>query len=460
MRKRGWTVLCQGAKPEVMKISVFGTGYVGLVTGVCFAEMGNSVICADIDQKKVGLLRDGASPIYEPGLDDLLKENIKQERLSFTTDLKSAVEASEFLFIGVGTPPAADGSADLTAVLSVAKTIGDTMTTSKVVVNKSTVPVGTQKKVKEVIGDRLRARGLKIDFDVVSNPEFLREGVAVEDCLKPARIVIGTESDTAEKQMRKLYDPFLKNGNPLIAMTPESSEMTKYCANAMLAARISIMNEFSRLCEKVGANVEEVRRGIGSDPRIGPQFLFAGVGYGGSCFPKDVQALVQVGAQYQESLDILKSVESTNAFQRSRFLETIRRAVGGSLKGKKIAQWGVAFKPGTDDIREAPAMDLMKAYLGEGAQVMAYDPVAQENALQELKSPATLSFFKNQYDALKEADVLVITTEWKSFREPDFNKMKSTMKAAVICDGRNIYRPSDMKEAGFKYYSVGRAPVI
>lgn len=439
-----------------MKISVFGTGYVGLVTGVCFAEMGNDVICADIDPEKVRLLKDGVSPIYEPGLDQILKGNIEQKRISFTTDLNSAVHASDFLFIGVGTPPADDGGADLSAVYKVAKTIGSTMTTSKIIVNKSTVPVGTQKKVTQIIRDELKTRKLNLEFDVVSNPEFLREGVAVEDCLKPARVVVGCESATAEQQMRKLYDPFLKSGNPLIAMTPESSEMTKYCANAMLAARISIMNEFSRLCEKVGADIEQVRKGIGSDSRIGPQFLFAGVGYGGSCFPKDVQALIHTGQKFDESLGILKSVEATNAFQKQRFLNRVRQAVGGSFKGIKIAHWGVAFKPGTDDIREAPAMEMLKVYLQEGAQVSAYDPVAQKNALSELGQPKGLQFFENQYETLEGASALVITTEWKSFREPDFAKIKGLLKSPVICDGRNLYRPADLKDMGFTYISVGR----
>lgn len=439
-----------------MKISVFGTGYVGLVTGVCFAEMGNDVICADIDANKIKLLKDGISPIYEPGLDALLKSNIEQKRIQFTTDLKSAVESSDFLFIGVGTPPAEDGGADLSAVHKVAESIGAFMNSRKIVVNKSTVPVGTQKAVAKVIAGALQKRNAKFEFDVVSNPEFLREGVAVDDCLKPSRVVVGCETEYAEKQMRKLYDPFLKNGNPLLAMTPESSEMTKYCANAMLAARISIMNEFSRLCEKVGADIEEVRKGIGSDSRIGPQFLFAGVGYGGSCFPKDVQALIYTGGKYDENLEILKSVEKTNAFQKERFLQRIAKALGGNLKGHKVAQWGVAFKPGTDDIREAPALDLIKGYLSAGAEVVAYDTVAQKNALEELGNPKGLCFVENQYEALKDASALVITTEWKSFREPDFARIKSLMKRPLICDGRNLYRPSEMKELGFEYISIGR----
>lgn len=439
-----------------MKISVFGTGYVGLVTGVCFAEMGNDVICADIDLGKIKRLRDGISPIYEPGLDQILKANIDQKRISFTEDIEQAVQDSDFLFIGVGTPSAQDGSADLSAVYKVAETIGATMTQRKIIVNKSTVPVGTQKKVSEIISRELKARNLSIDFDVVSNPEFLREGVAVEDCLKPARVVVGCESAYAEQQMKKLYDPFLKSGNPFLAMSPESSEMTKYCANAMLAARISIMNEFSRLCEKVGADIEQVRKGLGSDSRIGPQFLFAGVGYGGSCFPKDVQALIHTAQQNNESLEILKSVESANKKQKLRFLNRVKAAVGGSFKGVKIAHWGVAFKPGTDDIREAPAMEMLQAYLEGGAEVVAFDPIAQKNALAELGEPKNLKFVDNQYEALQGASALVITTEWKSFREPDFVKIKSLLKAPLICDGRNLYRPSDLKEMGFNYISIGR----
>lgn len=440
-----------------MKISVFGTGYVGLVTGVCFAEMGNDVICADIDADKVRGLQDGISPIYEPGLDQILKANIEQKRITFTTDLNKAVQASDFLFIGVGTPPAEDGSADLSAVFKVAKTIGSTMASPKIIVNKSTVPVGTQKKVAEIVRAELKTRNLKIDFDVVSNPEFLREGVAVEDCLKPARVVVGCESPVAEEQMRRLYEPFLKSGNPILIMSPESSEMTKYCANAMLAARISIMNEFSRLCEKVNADIEQIRKGIGSDSRIGPQFLFAGVGYGGSCFPKDVQALIHTGKLHDESLEILKAVESANQKQKSRFLAKVRDSVGGSFKGVKVAHWGVAFKPGTDDIREAPAMEMLKAYLDEGAEVVAFDPVAQKNALQELGNPSNLRFVENQYEALQGASALVITTEWKSFREPDFVKIKSLLKTPLICDGRNLYRTKDLKEMGFTYISIGRS---
>lgn len=441
-----------------MKISVFGTGYVGLVTGVCFAEMGNDVICADIDPRKIEMLKDARSPIYEPGLDQLLKANLTGGRLDFTTDLNAAIQASDLLFIAVGTPSDEKGAADLTAVHAVAKKIGEQIQDDKVVVNKSTVPVGTQKLVKTLISQELKKRKLDVKFDVVSNPEFLREGSAIEDCLKPQRVVIGCDSENAEKKMRKLYEPFLKSGNPLLVMDPASSEMTKYAANSMLAAKITMMNEFSRVCEKVGADIESVRRGLGSDPRIGQQFIFAGVGYGGSCFPKDVSALIHSGEQVDESMDMLRAVHKVNAEQRQRFLKKIRHACGGSFAGLKIAQWGVAFKPGTDDVREAPAMDLMAAFLEEGAEVVAYDPVAAEQAKKVLHSPK-LRFVDNQYSTLEGASVLVITTEWKSFREPNFQKMKSLMKRPMICDGRNIYNPQEMQELGFAYHSIGRASV-
>jgi UDPglucose 6-dehydrogenase len=439
-----------------MKISVFGTGYVGLVTGVCFAEMGNQVICADVDQKKINKLKDGISPIYEPGLDDLVTNNIKAKRITFTTDLKHAVEESDVVFIAVGTPSDVDGSADLKYVLQVAETIGTHLNGYKVVINKSTVPVGTQKLVKDKIAEVLKYRAAKIDYDVVSNPEFLREGCAIEDALKPNRVVVGCESDKAADVMRRLYEPFLKSGNPLLVMDPLSSEMTKYAANSMLATKISLMNEFSRVCEKVGADIEQVRRGIGTDFRIGPHFIFAGVGYGGSCFPKDVKALIKAGSNADEDMDILEAVEKVNQVQRENFFYKVRKAAGGHLSGQKIALWGVAFKPGTDDIREAPALYLIEKFLAEGATVSAYDPVAAENAREHFKADKSLTFKEDQYDVLDGASVLVVATEWKSFREPDYARMKAAMKKAVICDGRNIYNPRDIKGTGFKYYSVGR----
>ena len=443
-----------------MKISVFGTGYVGLVTGLCFAEMGNEVVCVDVDAAKVKQLTEGVPTIYESGLDGMLKSNLQAQRIQFTTDSASAIRASDLLFIAVGTPSDEDGSADLKYVLQVAETIGRHMDGRKVIVNKSTVPVGTQKKVKKVVAEALSARGVAFEFDVVSNPEFLREGMAVEDCLKPNRVVVGLETVWAEKLMRQLYEPFLKSGNPILVMDPESSEMTKYAANAMLATKISLMNEFSRICEKVGADIENVRRGIGTDFRIGPHFIFAGVGYGGSCFPKDVKALIHIGADNKEPTDLLNAVKQVNDEQRARFIEKVRVACGGSFKGLKIAHWGVAFKPGTDDIREAPALDLIEAYLNEGAsEVRVYDPIASEHAVAHFKNHSALRFVPQQYDALEGASVLVISTEWKSFREPNFDKIKALMKTAIICDGRNIYSREVMKEAGIRYISVGRPDV-
>lgn len=438
-----------------MQISVFGTGYVGLVTGVCFAEMGNDVTCADIDKNKIAKLNDGISPIYEPGLDDLITNNIKARRIQFTTDLKSSVEKSDLLFIAVGTPSDVDGSADLKYVLSVAETIAEHMQGYKLIVTKSTVPVGTYLKVKERVQATLKKRGVKFEFDVCSNPEFLREGAAIEDCLKPSRVVVGVESEKAATTLKRLYDPFLKNGNPIMVMDPLSSEMTKYAANAMLATKISLMNEFSRLCDKVGADIENVRRGIGSDPRIGPHFIYAGVGYGGSCFPKDVRALIHTGREKDERLEILESVEAVNQLQRKNFFGKMKTKLG-SLNGKTIGVWGIAFKPGTDDIREAPAIDLIDWIMKEGGTVKAYDPVAAENAKEHFNNSKTLSFHSDQYDCLSGADALLIVTEWKSFREPNFKKMKELMKKALIFDGRNIYQADQMREAAIEYVSVGR----
>ncbi len=438
-----------------MQISVFGTGYVGLVTGVCFAEMGNDVLCADIDKNKIAKLNDGISPIYEPGLDDLITDNLKGKRIQFTTDLKAAVEKSDLIFIAVGTPSDVDGSADMKYVLSVAETIGEHMQGYKLVVTKSTVPVGTYKKVKATISEALKKRGKNFEFDVASNPEFLREGAAIEDCLKPSRVVVGVESEKAALTLKRLYDPFLKSGNPFLVMDPPSSEMMKYAANAMLATKISLMNEFSRLCEKVGANIEHVRRGIGSDPRIGPHFIYAGVGYGGSCFPKDVRALIHMGKEHEAKMEILGSIEDGNQNQRKTFYSKVQKKLG-SLSGKKVAVWGVAFKPGTDDIREAPAVDLIDWMMKDGATVQAFDPVAAENAKKHFSDSDKLHFYSDQYLCLKDADALVIVTEWKSFREPNFKKMRELMKKPVVIDGRNIYELDIMKEMEFDYMSVGR----
>jgi UDPglucose 6-dehydrogenase len=442
-----------------MKISVFGTGYVGLVTGVCFAEMGNEITCVDIDPKKVAMLKEGKSPIFEPGLDELITNNNKAERLRFTTDSQVATESSDLLFIAVGTPMDVDGSADLKYVLQVAETIATHMNRSKIVVTKSTVPVGTCEKIREVIAKTLKKRGVNFTVDLVSNPEFLREGAAIEDCLKPARVVIGCESKHAEEMMARLYEPFLKNGNPMLVMDLLSSEMTKYAANAMLATRISLMNEFSRVCDKVGADIEHVRRGIGSDNRIGQHFIFAGIGYGGSCFPKDVRALIKAGHDQGERLNILEAVEEANELQRQNFIQKMKSQTGEKLQGQTIGVWGIAFKPGTDDIRDAPSLDLIESFLKSGATVKVYDPVAAENAKEHFGNNPNLHFCADQYSVLQDASALAIVTEWKSFKEPNFEKMRSLMKRPLIFDGRNLFSLKLMKEMKFQYFSIGRKPI-
>lgn len=439
-----------------MKISVFGTGYVGLVSGVCFAEMGNSVLCVDIDENKIASLKKGLSPIYEPGLDQLLVSNYKAERIGFTTNAKEAISGSDIIFIAVGTPPFEDGSADLQYVLKVAETIAEHMTSYKLIITKSTVPVGTFKKVKDQVQAILKKRNLNIEFDVASNPEFLREGCAIDDCMKANRIVVGVESDKARDILKKLYEPFLRSGNPFIVMDPASSEMTKYAANAMLAAKISLMNELSRVCDKVGADIEMVRHGIGTDHRIGPYSIYAGIGYGGSCFPKDVTALIKIGTDLDENLQILNAVKSTNDIQRQKFIQKIFTKFK-DLSGKTFAVWGVSFKPGTDDIREAPAIDVIEALLKAGAKVRCFDPVAEKNTLEHFKNYSSLSFFADQYQTLENTEALIIPTEWKSFRHPDFSKMKSNMKSHNVFDGRNIYSVAEMKALGFEYHSIGRS---
>lgn len=438
-----------------MKISVFGTGYVGLVSGVCFAEMGNNVLCVDIDENKIASLKKGQSPIYEPGLDQLLVSNYKAERIGFTTNAADAIKASDIIFIAVGTPPFEDGSADLKYVLKVAETIAEHMTSYKLIITKSTVPVGTFKKVKDQVLTTLKKRNLNIEFDVASNPEFLREGCAIDDCMKANRVVVGVESDKARDILKKLYEPFLRSGNPFIVMDPASSEMTKYAANAMLAAKISLMNELSRVCDKVGADIEMVRHGIGTDHRIGPYSIYAGIGYGGSCFPKDVTALIKTGADLDENLQILNAVKTTNDIQRQKFIQKIFTKFK-DVSGKTFAVWGVSFKPGTDDIREAPAIDVIDALLKAGAKVRCFDPVAEKNTLENFKNHASLSFFADQYQTLENAEALIIPTEWKSFRHPDFAKIKSLLKTQTIFDGRNIYSVPEMKSLGFEYHSIGR----
>jgi UDPglucose 6-dehydrogenase len=449
-----------------MKISVFGTGYVGLVTGVCFAEMGNTVTCMDIDATKIENLKKGQSPIYEPGLEEMLADNIKANRLHFTTDSEEAVAKSEVLVIAVGTPPNEDGSADSSYVLKVAETIAQYMTSYKLIVTKSTVPIGTNHRIKDLIASSLQKNSRSVAFDVCSNPEFLREGCAIQDCMKASRVVIGVESERAAKTMHALYDSFLKGGNPLLVMDLLSAEMTKYAANAMLAAKISLMNEFSTLCEKVGADVEHVRRGIGTDHRIGPYSIYPGIGYGGSCFPKDVKALIRTGIENSVELPILNAVEKINLQQRQRFFNKIANHFK-SLKGLHFGVWGAAFKPGTDDIREAPSLFVIANLLKQGASVTVYDPVATENAMAYFRNPAivgdlvslaeqNLRFNDDQYAVLNGASALLIHTEWKSFKEPDFELIKNSLKAPLIFDGRNLYQPTRLKELGIEYYCIGR----
>ncbi|MCX8211235.1 MAG: UDP-glucose/GDP-mannose dehydrogenase family protein [Lewinella sp.] len=436
-----------------MKIAVIGTGYVGLVSGTCFAETGNDVICVDIDAAKVEKMRNGEVPIYEPDLDVLFERNQRQGRLKFTTDLKSAVDHAEIIFLALPTPPGADGSADLRFILGVAKDLSGMISHYTVVVDKSTVPVGTAERVHAALAENLD----ESLFDVVSNPEFLREGVAVDDFLKPDRVVIGTSSGKAEEVMRRLYEPFVRSGNPIIFMDIRSAEMTKYAANSYLATRISFMNEIANLCEKVGADVDAVRKGMGSDTRIGKRFLFPGVGYGGSCFPKDVQALARTAGHNDYEFQILNAVMAVNDRQRLRIADKIEAYYGTDLKGKTIALWGLAFKPNTDDIREAPALYTIDRLLAAGANVRAYDPEAMDN-VKELYGDK-ITFCENQYDALEGADSLAIVTEWSLFRTPDFGRMKETMNHSVIFDGRNLYDLRRMVEAGFYYDSIGRGTV-
>ena len=441
-----------------MKISVIGTGYVGLVSGTCFSQTGVDVVCVDVDEKKINKLKNGEISIYEPGLEDIFRYNIEKGRLSFTTNLEESLTDSEAVFIAVGTPPGGDGSADLQYVLGVAHAIGRCMDHYMVIVTKSTVPVGTSMKVKAAIQQELDQRNSDLKFDVASNPEFLKEGSAVDDFLKPDRIVVGIESPEAEKVIRKLYKPFLLNGHPILFMDISSSEMTKYAANSMLATKISFMNDIANLCELVGADVGMVRKGIGSDARIGNKFIYPGTGYGGSCFPKDVQALVRTADEYGHSLDILKAVEAVNYRQKSVLIAKIKSHFGNDLKGLKFALWGLSFKPKTDDMREAPSLVIIDILLGEGASVVAYDPVAMEEAKHILGTK--IVFAKDEYEACIDADALIIVTEWPEFRTPNFRIIQKLMKSKTIFDGRNIYEPEDMQEIKFNYYSIGRKPVI
>jgi UDPglucose 6-dehydrogenase len=432
-----------------MKIAVVGTGYVGLVTGTCLSETGNTVTCVDIDENKVARLKDGKMPIYEPGLEKLFERNIKEERLFFTTNLAEGIKEAQIIFLALPTPPGEDGSADLRYVLGVAEEIGKLLTDYKIIINKSTVPVGTADKVKEAI-----AKNYKGEYDVVSNPEFLREGVAVDDFMKPDRIVIGTQSERAKKLLEQLYGPYVRQGNPIIFMDERSSELTKYAANSFLATKISFMNEVAQLCERIGADVDMVRRGIGSDERIGRRFLFPGIGYGGSCFPKDVQALVRSSWEVGYDFRILDAVMDVNKRQKIHLVSKIKNYYDDKLEGKHFAVWGLAFKPNTDDIREAPSLYIIEELLKGGATVTAYDPEAMKNVQGVLGDK--ISYSASQYDALKGADALVIATEWNEFRTPDFIKIVSNMKRKVIFDGRNLFDANAVRELGFYYESIGR----
>ena len=432
-----------------MKISVIGTGYVGLVVGTCLAEGGSDIICVDIDERKIRSLRKGISPIYEPGLEELLKKNIQEKRLSFTAELDDTVKETDIIFLALPTPQSEDGSADLRHVLEVAKKIGKSMNGYKVIVNKSTVPVGTANKVRELI-----ATLTTHDFDVVSNPEFLKEGAAVMDFLKPDRVIIGSRSERAIGIMKDLYAPFVRTGHPVLIMDERSSELTKYAANAFLATKVSFMNEIANLCDRVGADVELVRKGMGSDPRIGPQFLFPGVGYGGSCFPKDVSALEKTSSDHGYDFLIVRAAQSVNIRQRKLIVQKIKEFFGPELSKSTIAVWGLAFKPQTDDVREAPALSIIRELSKEGVRIRAHDPAAIDQAKRVLGD--SVVYFENNYEALKGADALVVVTEWNEFRRPDFQRMKSLMKRCVIFDGRNIYDPEVLVKEGFSYYGVGR----
>ncbi len=435
-----------------MKISVIGTGYVGLVTGVCLSETGNNVICVDIDENKVEQLSNGIPTIYEIGLEKVLKQNIKDQRLTFTTDLETAIKKSDIIFLALPTPSAEDGSANLSYIEDVAKQIGPYINSYKIIVNKSTVPVGTSELVKNIISKKAT-----FEFDVISNPEFLREGRALEDFMRPDRIVIGTQSEKARKLMGELYAPYVRQGNPILFMDEISAELTKYASNSFLATKITFMNEISSLCEKIGANINDVRLGMGADERIGKSFLYAGIGYGGSCFPKDVKALIHISDKNQYQFKILNAVHQVNERQKLVLVPKVEKYFSGNIQGKKIALWGLSFKPDTDDIREAPALVIIDALIDKGAQIIAYDPEAIENTKNKIGDQ--ISYGTNLYDVLEGADALIIATEWTVFRSPDFDKVSKLMHNKVIFDGRNLYDLEKMRELGFKYFSIGREEV-
>ncbi|MDH4051022.1 MAG: UDP-glucose/GDP-mannose dehydrogenase family protein [Rubrivivax sp.] len=443
-----------------MKVTVIGTGYVGLVTGACLSEMGNHVVCLDVDARKIDILNRGGIPIHEPGLEAIVARNRAAGRLQFTTDVAAAVAHGTLQFIGVGTPPDEDGSADMQYVLAAATSIGRHMTDYKVIVDKSTVPVGTADRVREAVTTALAARGLSMDFAVVSNPEFLKEGAAVEDCMRPDRIILGADDERAILLMRALYQPFMRNHERLQIMDVRSAEFTKYAANAMLATRISFMNELALLAERVGADIEHVRKGIGSDPRIGTHFLYAGTGYGGSCFPKDVKALIHIGQAHDMPLQVLSAVEAANERQKHVLVDKVTARFGADLAGRRFALWGLAFKPNTDDMREAPSRVIIEELLRRGAMVCAYDPVAMPEArrvLEAMEREGGLSFADSAADALLGADALLLVTEWKEFRTPDFDHVKATLKQPVVFDGRNVWEPALLKAMGIEYHGIGRA---
>lgn len=437
-----------------MNIAIVGTGYVGLVTGACFSEMGINVVCIDIDKKKIDMLNEGVMPIYEPGIQELVAKNVKEGRLSFSTNLKENIDKVSIVFSAVGTPPDDDGSADLKYVLDVARTVGQNMKDYVLLVTKSTVPVGTAPKVRDVIQHELDKRGVNIEFDVASNPEFLKEGAAIKDFMSPDRVVVGVESERAALLMERLYKPFVLNGFPIIFMDIASAEMSKYAANAMLATRISFMNEIARLCEVTGANVEMVRKGIGSDKRIGTSFLYAGAGYGGSCFPKDVKALVHIGENHGVPMKIVEAVELVNEEQKEIVVKKLLVAFNGNLSGKTIAIWGLSFKPDTDDMREAPSLVVIDKLINAGATVMAFDPVSMNEAKRRIGDKVT--YCSSIYDAAKDADAIALITEWKQFRMPSWSKIRQLMKDNVIIDGRNIYDHAEMESEGFRHYSIGK----
>jgi UDPglucose 6-dehydrogenase len=443
-----------------MQIAVIGTGYVGLVTGACFTEMGNHVTCVDVDEQKLARLRNGEVPIYEPGLEPIVESAIANRLLSFTSDMAEALARAQYVFIAVGTPPGEDGSADLQYVLTAARSIGSHLQDYAVIVDKSTVPVGTAERVREAVAGELARRGADIPFDVVSNPEFLKEGAAVEDFMRPDRIIVGSDSERARERMAELYAPYLRSSDRLIFMGTRDAEMTKYAANAMLATRISFMNEVANLCERMGVDVENVRKGIGSDKRIGYAFIYPGCGYGGSCFPKDVKALVQMARGHDFQPQLLEAVEERNQRQKHVLFDKLASHFGGSLLGRHIGVWGLAFKPGTDDMREAPSLVLIRALIEAGATVTAYDPVALESAAREFPAEwleqGRLTLTQYQYDAPKGADALVLVTEWKRFRQPDFDAMRELMRSPVIVDGRNQYEPEILAAQGFVHYGIGR----